>query len=595
MRNTPAGPPTRDAMAKPNKTSKKSADAGADEPYAVLARKYRPSTFSELIGQDAMVRTLTNAFESGRIAQAYMLTGVRGVGKTTTARILARALNYEREGVDGPTIDMDEPGEHCAAIMESRHVDVLEMDAASHTGIDDIREIIESARYKPVSARMKVYIIDEVHMLSKAAFNGLLKTLEEPPEHVRFIFATTEVRKVPVTVLSRCQRFDLRRVEVEQLREHFGKIAKLEGAKIDDDALTLIARAAEGSVRDGLSILDQAIAHATGAVSGGDVRAMLGLADRTRIFELLETVFAGNAKAALEGLRALYDDGAEPVQVLGDLADTVHAITRVAAAGKDAADPALSETERGLAESLADKLDVGALSRAWQVLLKGLQEAASAPRSLAAAEMVLVRLCYMAELPGPGELAQILKDHPAQPGASVTQSVSAAPASGAPAQAVNQGPRGGAEPLPASEPETGAQIAPEMRLASFEDVIALVNEKREPMLAHALENHVRLIAFAPPNIEISVMEGAPRTLPNDLREKLRDWTGERWMVAVTDGEGEETFAERRRARAQAEAEDKARRISELQNHPKVRELLETFPGARITDVRDLDKRDETDD
>jgi len=589
-------------MAKPKSTDKKQDDAGKGELYAVLARKYRPSTFAELIGQDAMVRTLTNAFQSGRIAQAYMLTGVRGVGKTTTARILARALNYERDGVDGPTIDMTEPGAHCDAIMESRHVDVLEMDAASHTGIDDIREIIESARYKPVSARMKVYIIDEVHMLSRAAFNGLLKTLEEPPEHVRFIFATTEVRKVPVTVLSRCQRFDLRRVEVDRLREHFGMIAGREGAKIDDDALTLIARAAEGSVRDGLSILDQAIAHAKGGVSGADVRAMLGIADRTRVFDLLETVFTGNAKASLEGLRALYDDGAEPVQVLGDLADTVHAITRVAAAGKDAADPTLSEAERSLAESLAEKLDIGVLARAWQMLLRGLEEAATAPRALAAAEMVLVRLCYMAELPGPRELAKALAGDAAGQGAGApahsggsAPAPSSEPAPSGASVAVRRQPAGSAEAVQAEVPAAEAGAAPETRLASFEDVIALVNEKREPMLAHALENHVRLIAFAPPTIEISVMEDAPPTLANNLREKLREWTGERWMVAVTDGVGEETFAERRRAREQAEAKEKARRISELQDHPKVRELLETFPGARITDVRDMDKNDEADD
>jgi DNA polymerase-3 subunit gamma/tau len=366
-------------MAKSKKPSSgaTSSDSAA---YAVLARKYRPSTFEDLIGQEAMVRTLTNAFSSGRIAQAYMLTGVRGVGKTTTARILARALNYEIEGVDGPTIDMMKQGEHCAAIMESRHVDVLEMDAASHTGIDDIREIIESVRYKPISARMKVYIIDEVHMLSKAAFNGLLKTLEEPPDHVRFIFATTEIRKVPVTVLSRCQRFDLRRVDVSELRDHFAKIAKLEKAEIDDDALTLIARASEGSVRDGLSILDQAIAHGTDAVSGSDVREMLGVADRARIFELLETIFNGDAKGAIEGLRALYHDGAEPVQILSDLSESVHVVTRIVAAGKDAADPTLSEAELSLAEALAQRLDMGSLARAWQVLLKGLEEANAAPR-----------------------------------------------------------------------------------------------------------------------------------------------------------------------------------------------------------------------
>lgn len=584
-------------MAKPTQSPSKASGTEKDAAYAVLARKYRPSTFDDLIGQEPMVRTLTNAFASGRIAQAYMLTGVRGVGKTTTARILARALNYEAPGVDGPTIDMKEMGEHCAAIMESRHVDVLEMDAASHTGIDDIREIIDSVRYKPVSARMKVYIIDEVHMLSKAAFNGLLKTLEEPPEHVRFIFATTEIRKVPVTVLSRCQRFDLRRVEVAELAAHFSKIAEQENAQIDDDALTLIARAAEGSVRDGLSILDQAIAHASGKISGSDVRAMLGLADRTRVFELLETIFGGNAGKSLEALRALHHDGAEPIQILGDLAESVHVITRIAAVGKDAADPTLSEAEKQHAEAMADKLDLGSLARAWQVLLKGMEEANVAPRPLAAAEMVLVRLCYMAELPGPRELARILADgHAGEQGTRPSTTNQTAPASTSSSTARSTSSVQAMpveDPSPASEPV--AQQAPQVKLQTYEDVIALVNEKREPVLAHSLENFVRPIRVSPPNIEISLLEGAPQALPNDLRVKLSEWTGEHWMVAVTDGEGEETIAERRRARESAEAEEKARIMAEMENHPKVREVLEHFPGARITDVRALTPRKSDDD
>jgi DNA polymerase-3 subunit gamma/tau len=584
-------------MAKPKKTPAdekgKEAKAG-DGAYAVLARKYRPSTFDELIGQDAMVRTLTNAFATGRIAQAYMLTGVRGVGKTTTARILARALNYEAPGVDGPTIDMKEMGEHCSAIMESRHVDVLEMDAASHTGIDDIREIIESVRYKPVAARMKVYIIDEVHMLSKAAFNGLLKTLEEPPEHVRFIFATTEVRKVPVTVLSRCQRFDLRRVAVENLREHFAKIAKLENTTIDDDALILIARAAEGSVRDGLSILDQAIAHATDKVTGEDVRSMLGLADRTRVFELLELVTKGDAKGALEGLRALYTDGAEPVQVLGDLAECVHVVTRIAAAGKEAGDPTLSEAERLLAEAFSERLDIGALARAWQVLLKGFEETMTAPRPLAAAEMVLVRLAYMSELPSPRDLARAIAEPPGSQGAPTPSKEVPSPS---PAPAARASTSAHAAPIEQVEPaaDSAAQKAPDLRLQTYEDVLALVIDKREPMLAHALENYVRPIRVAPPNIEISLLEGAPRTLPNDLRARLSEWTGQHWMVAVTDGEGEETIAERRRAREAVEAEHKRREIEEMERHPSVRAFLETFPDARIADVREIDPSGENED
>ena len=580
-------------MARPKKTSKaakKSQKPDRGSGYAVLARKYRPSTFDELIGQEGMVRTLTNAFASGRIAQAYMLTGVRGVGKTTTARILARALNYEAPGVDGPTIDMKRQGEHCAAIMESRHVDVLEMDAASHTGIDDIREIIESARYKPVSARMKVYIIDEVHMLSKAAFNGLLKTLEEPPEHVRFIFATTEVRKVPVTVLSRCQRFDLRRVDMDLLRDHFSTIAKLEKAKIDDDALTLIARAAEGSVRDGLSILDQAIAHATDTVKGADVRAMLGLADRLRVFELLEHVFQGDARAALECLRALYLDGAEPVQILGDLAESVHVITRIAVAGKEAADPTLSEAERGRAESLAERLDMGVLARAWQALLKGLEEANAAPHPLAAAEMVLVRLAYMAELPSPRELARVAAQEAAPQATPATTSGTSKPA---PATLARSG--GSAQPAPSEDPLPATEMAsatqPVAQLQTFEGVIALVEEKRERKLGHALENYVRLIRFAPPNIEIKLLEGAPRTMPNELRTKLTGWTGQQWMVAVTDGEGESTIAERRRAREEEEAASRQREIEEVKRHPAVLGVFEHFPDAKITGVREFTPRD----
>jgi DNA polymerase-3 subunit gamma/tau len=587
----PHRPRRRDVMAKSKKTSKSddsSDGTGESDVYAVLARKYRPSNFDDLIGQEAMVRTLTNAFASGRIAQAYMLTGVRGVGKTTTARILARALNYEIDGVDGPTIDMKEQGEHCAAIMESRHVDVLEMDAASHTGIDDIREIIESVRYKPVVARMKVYIIDEVHMLSKAAFNGLLKTLEEPPDHVRFIFATTEIRKVPVTVLSRCQRFDLRRVDVSELSTHFAKIAKLENADIDDDALTLIARASEGSVRDGLSILDQAIAHGTDNVTGADVRAMLGLADRARIFELLETIFNGDAKGALEGLRTLYLDGAEPVQILGDLAQSVHVVTRIAAAGKEAADPTLSEAEHALAAALAERLDMGALARAWQVLLKGLEEANTAPRPIAAAEMVLVRLAYMAELPSPKELARALAQGESTQKSNASQepplSGSVAPNSASEARTTSS-----AQPAPVEDvaPAPEAALDSQPQLHSFADVVALVDEKRERKLGHALENFVRLIRFAPPNIEISLLEGAPRTLPNELREKLKAWTGEQWMVAVVDGEGEETIAEKRREHARVEASCRVSEIEELKQHPSIKAVFEQFPDAEITDVRDI--------
>ena len=384
--------------------------ASGGQSHAALARKYRPKLFSELIGQDAMVQTLRNAFASGRIAQAYMLTGVRGVGKTTTARLIARALNYVPRGGEGaPTLDMTEEGEHCRAILESRHLDVVEMDAASHTGIDDIRDLIDSAHYKPNTARYKVYIIDEVHMLSKQAFNGLLKTLEEPPEHVKFIFATTEARKVPVTVLSRCQRFDLKRIEVEQLAEHLAGIVAQENATADPAALMLIARAAEGSVRDALSILDRAIAFGSGKVEAGSLRGLLGLADRGRVFDLLETVLAGDAGNALAKLSGLINDGAEPAQAITDLADAVHAVTLVKAAGTS--DPASSEAERASAADLAKRLSMPVLARAWQMLLKGHEEVKSSARPHAAADMVLVRLAYAADLPTPGDLMRRLGDN----------------------------------------------------------------------------------------------------------------------------------------------------------------------------------------
>ncbi|TXN58199.1 DNA polymerase III subunit gamma/tau, partial [Methylobacterium sp. WL18] len=379
--------------------------AGAVTPYRVLARKYRPTNFGDLIGQDAMVRTLANGFSANRIPQAWMLTGVRGVGKTTTARILARGLNYARAGVPdtGPTVSMPELGLHCAAIMESRHMDVLEMDAASHTGIDDVRAIIDGIRYGPVSARYKVYIVDEVHMLSEKAFNAFLKTLEEPPPHAKFVFATTEIRKVPVTILSRCQRFDLRRVEAPVLHAHLAKVCAAEKVEAEEEALGAIVRAAEGSVRDALSLLDQAIAHGAGAVTAQSVRDMLGLADRARILDLFEAVMRGSVPAAFAELRAQYDSGADPSVVLSDLAAFTHLVTRLKAVPETASDPTLSETERVRGGQFAEQLSIRALSRAWQILLKAIPEVQAAPRPLAAAEMAIVRLAYAADLPTPDE------------------------------------------------------------------------------------------------------------------------------------------------------------------------------------------------
>ncbi|MGB6087772.1 DNA polymerase III subunit gamma/tau, partial [Parvibaculum sp.] len=407
--------------------------AAAPAGYQVLARKYRPTVFEDLVGQEAMVRTLRNAFETDRVAHAFMLTGVRGVGKTTTARILARALNYEKPGIDKPSVQMDGLGVHCEAIMESRHVDVMEMDAASRTGIDDIREIIDSVRYLPVSARYKVYIIDEVHMLSKQAFNGLLKTLEEPPAHVKFIFATTEIRKVPVTVLSRCQRFDLRRLSVEELAGLLGKVAAQEEVEAEEAALKLIARAADGSARDALSLLDRAIAHGENGVREADVRDMLGLADRARIFDLFDLLMKGDIGGAITELRAQYDVGADPAVVLSDLAELTHWLTRLKLVESASDDVAMSETERQRGSEMAKKLPIRVLSRTWQMLLKGLSEVQASARPIAAAEMVLVRLAYVADGPGPEELVERLKNGGGSGGPAPSRA-SAPPADGPRAQ-----------------------------------------------------------------------------------------------------------------------------------------------------------------
>jgi DNA polymerase-3 subunit gamma/tau len=578
-------PPSEDKAAKPAVAGTAAPTAGV--PYLVLARKYRPSTFSDLIGQEPMVRTLTNAFQSGRIAQAYMLTGVRGVGKTTTARIIARALNYSKPGQDiGPTIDMPDFGEHCQAIIESRHVDVVEMDAASHTGIDDIREIVEAVRYKPAYARYKVFIIDEVHMLSKAAFNGLLKTLEEPPPHVKFIFATTEIRKVPVTVLSRTQRFDLRRVDAGVLAGYFAGIVEAEGRKAETEALAIIARAAEGSVRDGLSILDQAMAHGGGTVAAADVLAMLGLADRARVYDLLDAVFSGDAKAAIAQLDTLNADGADPMQIVTDLAEAVHAATRIKAAG-EASVAALSETERQRAKAIAGRLSMAALARAWQMLLKGLDEVGNAPRPITATEMLLIRMCYAADLPPVDELVRSLTAS----GSNIAK----------PAQAGNESRRSrdvadsfDAGELPRARRVAGeegstvpqAELAPTnppasaIRLDSFSAVVAFVGEQRDVRLKLALEEDVELMRFKPGHIELHLLPNAARDLANDLGKKLQHWTGERWMISLTEERGECPLGEIRRER-------EAQMLEEARRHPSVQSVLRHFPQAEITAVRDL--------
>jgi DNA polymerase-3 subunit gamma/tau len=554
----------------------KGATAG---PYRVLARKYRPQTFTDLIGQEPMVRTLTNAFRTGRIAQAYMLTGVRGVGKTTTARILARALNYSVPGkVDAPTIDMDVLGEHCAAIMEGRHVDVIEMDAASHTGIDDIREIIEAVRYKPAIARYKVYIIDEVHMLSKAAFNGLLKTLEEPPEHVKFIFATTEIRKVPVTVLSRCQRFDLRRIEAGRLIALMRDITAKEKVAVDDGALTMIARAAEGSARDALSLLDQAIAHASGPVSGEEVRQMLGLADRAMVIDLFEEVMRGDVAAALTRLKDLHDVGADPAVVLEDLAAFTHVVTRLKLAPTAAEDEALTEEEKARGKEFAGKLTLRTLARAWQMLLKGIEEAKESSRPLAAADMVVVRLSHAADLPTPDEALKSLTDNG---GTASRPRPATAGAASPPDGRTRMAAAGGGRPAmadPAPAPAPLARVSEVPRLESFADLLALASQKRELKLKHALESTVRPIRFEPGKIEIALTEHAAPGLAGELSRKLEQWTGARWMVAVSREGGGETVAEARK-------NARARLVDDARADPVVAAVFSRFPGAEIVDVR----------
>ncbi len=571
MDNTTAGTPLNDEPALPGFPAAP-APAAPSSPYRVLARKYRPRTFDDLIGQEAMVRTLSNAFETGRIPQAWMLTGVRGVGKTTTARILARGLNYQKaDGSGGPTIHMPELGVHCGAIMESRHVDVLEMDAASHTGIDDVRQIIDGIRYSPVSARYKVYIIDEVHMLSEKAFNAFLKTLEEPPPHAKFIFATTEIRKVPVTILSRCQRFDLRRVEADKLVGHLARICASEGVQAEQEALAAVARAAEGSVRDSLSLLDQAIAHGAGIVTPDTVRDMLGLADRTQVIDLFEAVMRGDVPAAFAGLRSQYDAGADPAVILSDLAAFSHVVTRLKLIPEAAKDPALSENERTRGLEYAQKLSVRTLSRAWQVLLKGIPEVQSSSRPVAAAEMVLVRLAYAADLPTPDEALRALRDGaPLPPGGPAPARPSGGPStSGNMALATSQ-------PQPQPRPQA-APAEPTMRLRRFEDVVALAGEKREIVLKAALERDVRLVRFQEGHIELSPTENGSRTIANDLARALQQWTGERWMVSLSSEEGAPTLRE------QAVAAERERKEGAA-SHPLVQAVLSKFPGAQIVNV-----------
>ncbi len=573
-------------MSEPDTTADQTA---ADAGYRVLARKYRPASFDDLIGQDAMVRTISNGFESGRIPQAWILTGVRGVGKTTTARILARALNYELPdgSVTAPTIRMPVMGLHCQAIIESRHPDVLEMDAASHNSVEDVRQINDAIRYAPMSARTKVYILDEVHMLSGAAFNALLKTLEEPPPHAKFIFATTEIRKVPVTVLSRCQRFDLRRVDAALLVKHIEAIATKENIDVEPAALALLARAAEGSVRDALSLLDQAIAHAAGKVAAEDVRQMLGLADRVRVVDLFEALMQGDAATALQELRAQYDIGADPAVVLADLAEFTHFVTRVKVVPAVADDISLSEAERVRGRDFATKLSMRVLARCWQMLLKGIGEVQASGRPVAAAEMVLVRIAYAADLPTLDEVVRAVGENG---GASAPQgnggtSVQAAAPSAPRYEAPRGSPRSSAALSPRlADPSPQEQNAPTLSIGSFVEMVALAQEKRDITMKMALERDVRLVRCEDGQLEIALEPSAPKALVHDLSRKLSAWTGKRWMVVVSKEQGAPTL------RAQAEARQ-AEVERGVESDPLVQAVLNRFPGAKIvgvTQVADAD-------
>jgi DNA polymerase III subunit gamma/tau len=565
-------------------------------PYRVLARKYRPQSFAELIGQEALVRTLSNAIATGRVAHAFMLTGVRGVGKTTTARIIARALNcVGRDGAGGPTSTPCGECVNCRAIAEDRHVDVIEMDAASRTGVDDIRDLTEGVRYRPVSARYKVYIIDEIHMLSKNAFNALLKTLEEPPPDVIFIFATTEVHRVPVTVLSRCQRFALRRVPVDLLVAHYREIADKEGVFVEPAALGLIARAADGSVRDGLSLLDQAIALGGTRIAEAAVRDMLGIADRNFVWDLFETVLKGDTAEALAQMDALYQGGADPQMVLQDLLELTHFLTRLKLAPEAGTGDPLAEGDRGRAAPLAAVLAMPVLARTWQMLLKGLEEVQNAPAPAQAAAMVLVRLAYIAELPAPAELVRQLERQPAErtvsapaglgesfDGRASPTAIASAPA-GPSARRIESAVAAGSAPVvvprPAPEMLSPPSAALDPMPQSFAEVVALFGQRREAIIAAQLKAHVHLVGFEPGRIELRPTEAAPSNLINQLSQRLMEWTGERWLVARSDADGMPTLAEAEARRASAVQ-------TEVAAHPLVRAVLDTFPGATIAAVRE---------
>ena len=558
-------------------------------PYQVLARKYRPETFADLVGQDAMVRTLGNAFAAERIAQAFIMTGIRGTGKTTTARIIAKGMNcIGPDGTGGPTTEPCGVCEHCTAIMEGRHVDVMEMDAASNTGVANIREIIDSVHYRAASARYKVYIIDEVHMLSTGAFNALLKTLEEPPAHVKFIFATTEIRKVPVTVLSRCQRFDLRRIEPEVMIALMRKIATAEGAEIAKDALALIARAAEGSARDATSLLDQAISHGAGETTAVQVRAMLGLADRGRVLDLFDMVLKGDAAGALAELSSQYAEGADPMAVLRDLAEITHWVSVVKITPEAADDPTVSPDERARSVAMAEALPMRVLTRLWQMLLKALDEVAAAPNAMMAAEMAIIRLTHVADLPSPEELVRQLNSG-AQPAPAPQKGSVGKPVQGTGARAAGGGASAVASASTRSATAQGPATARAVdvdavlaRYPTFDHVVELIRANRDVKLLVEVETCLRLAQYQPGRIEFAPTENAPRDLAQRLGHRLQSWTGNRWAVTVVSESSSQTISETRDA-AEISLQQTAL------EHPLVQAVLAQFPNARISNIRTPDQ------
>jgi DNA polymerase III subunit gamma/tau len=546
----------------------------SDTGYQVLARKYRPATFADLIGQDAMVRTLKNAFDADRIAQAFMLTGIRGTGKTTTARIIAKGLNcIGADGTGGPTTDPCGVCQNCMAITQGRHVDVMEMDAASNTGVQNIRDaIIETVSYRAAQARYKIFIIDEVHMLSTSAFNALLKTLEEPPPHVKFLFATTEIRKVPVTVLSRCQRFDLRRIEPEVMIAHLQKVASLENAQIAEDALALITRAAEGSVRDAMSLLDQAIAHGAGETTATQVRAMLGLADRGRVLDLFEAIMRGDAAGALSELGGQYADGADPVAVLRDLAEITHWLSVVKITPEAAEDPTIAPEERMRGRVLADRLPMRVLTRMWQMLLKALEEVALAPNAMMAAEMAVIRLTHVADLPTPGDLVKKLQSTPPPSGGGAR---GAALGPQAAPRAQMQTPRGGGGAQAALQQAPGPDLS---LYPSFASVVALIEETRDIKLLIEVKTCLRLISYAPGRMEFQLTDDAPGDLIPRLKRALQLASGANWIISLANEGGAPTIAEQDRATADAAQ-------AEIARHPLMQSVMAAFPKARIATIR----------